>query len=156
MKMGGIAPPVIGLAKNLCLIVPEFALRSQTWYAWVMQPMTIWIEQIEFYAFHGATDEEQAIGHRYTLNLALHLQSDAVMTDRLDDTVDYGAASLLAVRVATESKHRLLEFVARRIADALLHAYPLLDSVDIELSKAHPPFPLVAASAGVQITVSRD
>jgi len=112
---------------------------------------TILIEQIEFYAHHGASDEEQTIGHRYAADVELRLDtSKAGRSDALKDTVDYGAVADRVIKVGTSRKFRLLEALAEATADALLRDFPV-ESVLLTVRKLNPPVPHVVASAGVTI-----
>lgn len=94
---------------------------------------------MEFYAYHGVWDEEQKIGNRYEVDL--HIEADldsSALSDRLQDTVDYGSAYRI---VAEEMKisSRLLEHVAHRILTRLRQAYPQAGKLEIQVSKFNPP-----------------
>lgn len=117
---------------------------------------TIFLEAIEFYGFHGASDEEQAIGHRYSVDVWLELDlKPACQSDRLSDTVNYSEATRLILQTATEKRYRLLEALAEQLAVALLNRLSRLQAVRLRLRKVHPPMGAIAASAGVEIYRSR-
>lgn len=117
--------------------------------------VTVLVRELEFYAYHGFTDEEQAIGHRYLLSLEVLVATKATESDTLSDTVDYGDLAKVALAAATEPKARLVELVAHRVATAVLEAFPEIAEVEVELVKLLPPMPFVAQSAGVRIVKSR-
>ena len=115
----------------------------------------IFVESIEFYAYHGASDEEQAIGHRYAVDVRLHTDiRRAGATDQLRDTVNYAGVAERIVDIGTQQRFRLLEALAERIAGALLEEYPI-ESVEIEVRKLLPPMNVIARSVGVRIVRSR-
>src|SRR5438552_15743258 len=89
---------------------------------------TIFIESIEFYAYHGASDEEQAVGHRYSVDVELRFDTRrAGDTDDLSKTVNYAEVAARIVEVGTGERRRLIEAVAQRMADPLL-AEPAVES----------------------------
>ena len=97
------------------------------------------LNDIAFYAFHGALPQERIVGGRYTVSLRLHADfSEACRTDNLADTIDY-AAVCAVVKAEMAQPSNLIEHVAARIAARLLTDFPTLTSVDIRLCKLHPP-----------------
>lgn len=112
---------------------------------------TILIEQIEFYAYHGASDEEQAIGHRYAVDAKLGFDTrSAGASDRLDDTVNYSHVARRIAEIGTNRQFRLLEALASVIADAILSEFPV-ESIQLTIRKLHPPMSTIAAAVGVTI-----
>jgi len=113
------------------------------------------IEGIEFYGFHGATPEEQRIGHRYLVDVELCLSLEAAgESDDLADTVDYGVVASRIVQIGTVQQCRLLEALAERMAAALLAELPV-ERVRLRIRKPCPPMPVIAAAAGVEIQRTR-
>ena len=55
-------------------------------------------------------------------------------------------------RVVAGERHRLLERLATRIADAVLALDPRITSVTVTVRKLRPPVPVDLAWAGVTIT----
>ena len=92
-------------------------------------------------AFHGVFPEERRLGNNFTVNAVL--RSDfrpALTSDRLDDTLDYGAAcDVIVSEMATPSA--LLEHVAGRIINALHTRFPQLAGGEITITKHNPPHP---------------
>ncbi len=113
------------------------------------------IEAIEFYGYHGASDEEQCVGHRYAVDVELLWDTRrAAETDNLHDTINYSAVAKRVVQIGTTVQCRLLETLAGRMADALLAEFPA-ETVRLYLRKPRPPMNVIAESAGVRIERSR-
>ena len=111
----------------------------------------ILIEQIEFYAYHGASDEEQAIGHRYSVDVELHVNTrQAGESDDLQDTVNYSRVAKRVVAAASAKQFRLLEKLAQHLADTILTEFPV-QAVRLRVRKIRPPMNVIAASVGVEI-----
>lgn len=116
---------------------------------------SIFLEGIEFQANHGVTDEEQATGHRYRVDISVTTDiRSAAQSDDIDQTVNYAAMGKLVVRIGTENRFRLIETLAERIAE---HSLLLLgvQSVTVTVRKLMPPTRFVAAASGVTITRTR-
>ena len=102
---------------------------------------TLELNNMAFYAYHGALPQERIVGGHYTVSLCLHADfSDACRTDALTDTIDY-AVVCAAVKAEMAQPSNLIEHVAARIARRLLADFPTLASIDVRLCKLHPPVP---------------
>ncbi len=116
---------------------------------------TIFIEQLEFYAYHGASDAEQLVGHRYSVDA--HLKVDtriAGRSDNLTDTVNYSRVAKRIVAVATSEQFRLLEALAQRLVDVILEEFPV-KSIKLRVRKIRPPMNAIAEAVGVEIERDR-
>ncbi|MFY9234068.1 MAG: dihydroneopterin aldolase [Fimbriimonadaceae bacterium] len=116
---------------------------------------TIFIDGLEVYAYHGVPAEERILGHRYGVDLSLSVEGSADETDKIGDTVDYGAIGAMVSDLMATSHAHTLEHLARTIAESLLEDQPLISEVFIRVSKPYPPTPIIAAAAGVELTVAR-
>lgn len=112
---------------------------------------------IEFYGYHGASDEEQAIGHRYVVDVVLEADlRKAGQTDALEDTINYAEVTQLILRVGTSRQFRLMEALAETLASELLRSYPHAQAIHLRVSKRLPPAGAIIESAGVEMTRRRD
>lgn len=104
---------------------------------------------------HGALPEEQDRAQPFEVDLDVHADlSAAGATDRLADTVDYGAIAAGVAGVVSGEHHQLLERLAQRVADVVL-ADGRVEAVTVTVRKLRPPVPFDLASSGVRITRSR-
>lgn len=111
----------------------------------------IFIESIEFYGYHGATDEEQCIGHRYAVDVELYFDTRrAGRTDNLADTINYSQVAKRVVAVGVGEQFRLVEALAERIAEVVLREFPI-EGVKLRVRKIRPPMNVIAAAVGVEI-----
>ena len=83
--------------------------------------------------------EEAVIGGDYVVNISLHGDfSKAAETDNLEDTVDYvGVYKIVKKEMGIRSK--LIEPVAKRIAENLKNTFPAVDTLFVEVVKKNPP-----------------
>jgi dihydroneopterin aldolase len=104
---------------------------------------------------HGVLAEEQARAQPFEVDLDLVADlRPAGKSDRLEDTIDYGALSERVAALVGEERHALLERVAERIAEAAL-TDERVTSVTVTLRKLRPPVPVDLATAGVRVVRQR-
>ncbi len=116
---------------------------------------TIRIKQLEFYGYHGASDAEQEVGHRYMVDIILELDTrPAAESDNLQDTVNYSRVAKRIIALGSSLKCRLLETLADKMAMEILKEYPV-DSVTVHVRKLHPPMNAIVESVGVKIRRTR-
>ena len=99
------------------------------------QPDQIIISQLGVSTFIGATEDERRRPQRLRVSLILETtRGFSALGDRLDNTVDYDAASRAVKSLAAEGQRVLIETLAEEIAAHLLANYPLT-AVDVEVRK---------------------
>ena len=118
---------------------------------------TILIKGLEFYAYHGASDEEQSVGHRYLIDAWLTVDTRlAGHTDALSDTVSYAEAARQLVQIGTERQYRLLEALSARMVSVLFEEFPSVEAVRLRVQKISPPMNAIVASVGVELYRDRE
>ena len=106
---------------------------------------------IEFLGVHGATAEERLRRQRFSVDVTLELDlARSARTDRLADTVDYGAIGEMVVEIGQTARYHLLEALASRIADDLQTRWPRA-SVTVAVRKVAPPVKFPVAEIEVRI-----
>ena len=76
----------------------------------------------------------------------------AGVSDDLADTVDYGAICAAVERAITDGHVQLLEFLAGKVADAVLAVDGRISAVEVAVRKLRPPVPQHLATSGVRVT----
>lgn len=118
--------------------------------------MYIHLKGLKLYAFHGVLPQENRVGAEYTINLRLKTDfSRAAQTDCLEGTINY-AEVFEAVKQEMQISSQLLEHVAYRIANRLLHDFPAIEKVDVELYKQNPPMGADCEQVGISLSQSAD
>jgi dihydroneopterin aldolase len=116
-----------------------------------LETVTIEISGLSLYTHHGVSEAEREIGQRLLIDLRLDVgESDATVTDRIEDTVDYGEVCQLVALVAQQRSYRTLERLCSAIADRLLSDFDL-DGVWVKASKPEPPIPLPVEDVSVEV-----
>jgi dihydroneopterin aldolase len=106
---------------------------------------------------HGVLPEEQSRPQPFELDLDVETDlGPAGASDVLADTVDYAAIAEVAAQIVSgPPSFRLLESLARAIADATLASDKRIDAVTVHLRKLQPPLPADIATVGIRITRRR-
>ena len=96
------------------------------------------IEGMEFYAYHGHFKEEQIVGSRFLVNVAIETNiEDASKSDKLADTINYQSVYQL-IKEEMEIKSHLLEHIAGRLIDRIYANFSNLSKVKVKISKMNP------------------
>jgi 7,8-dihydroneopterin aldolase/epimerase/oxygenase len=106
---------------------------------------------LSIYTHHGVSEAEREIGQRLTIDVSFDVPDcDAVLTDRLDDTVDYGEVADIVALAATERSYRTLERLCHVIGTRLLERFGC-ESVRVRAAKPEPPLPLALEEVAVEV-----
>ena len=110
---------------------------------------------LSIYTHHGVSDAEQEIGQRLEFDISFDVPDcDAMFTDRIEDTVDYGQVTDIVALAATERSYRTLERLAQVVGERLMERYGC-ESVRVRAAKPEPPLPLAIQEVAVEITQER-
>jgi dihydroneopterin aldolase len=110
---------------------------------------------LSIYTHHGVSDAEQEIGQRLEFDITFDVPDcDAVLTDRVEDTIDYGVVADIVALAATERSYRTLERLAHVVGERLMERYGS-ERVRIRATKPEPPLPLAIEEVSVEVLVER-
>ena len=113
------------------------------------------IRGLSIYTHHGVTDAEQEIGQRLEFDISFDVPDcDAMLTDRLEDTVDYAQVCDIVVLAATERSYKTLERLAQVVGERLMERYGC-ESVRVRAAKPEPPLPLAIQEVAVEVVHER-
>jgi dihydroneopterin aldolase len=76
------------------------------------------LEGLEIFGRHGATEEERETGQAFLYDVRLEV-SDAALSDRLEDAVDYDEVAAVVRGVSDARQFHLLEALAAAVADTV-------------------------------------
>ena len=113
--------------------------------------VTIEITGLSLYTHHGVSAAEREVAQRLVLDLRLDVgESDATVTDQVEDTVDYAEVCQLVALVAQQRSYKTLERLCTAIADRLLADFRA-ESVWVKAAKPEPPIPLPVEEVSVEV-----
>jgi dihydroneopterin aldolase len=110
---------------------------------------------LSIYTHHGVSDAEQEIGQRLEFDISFDVPDcDAVLTDRIEDTVDYAEVCDIVALAATERSYRTLERLSQVVGERLMVRYGC-ESVRVRAAKPEPPLPLAIQEVAVEVVHER-
>ena len=113
--------------------------------------VTVEIVGLSLYTHHGVTAAEREIGQRLVLDVRFDVgEPDALITDRVEDTVDYGEVCQVIALIAQQRSYKTLERLCAVIADRLASQFGA-ESVTVKASKPEPPIPLPVEEVSVEV-----
>ena len=113
--------------------------------------VTVEISGLSVYTHHGVTAAEREIGQRLVFDVELELgEADAIVTDRLEDTIDYGEVCEQVNFAAQERSYKTLERLCSAVADRLLERYSA-ETVSVRAAKPEPPIALPVEEVAVEV-----
>jgi dihydroneopterin aldolase len=113
--------------------------------------VTIEISGLSLFTNVGVTAAEREVGQRLLIDIRLDAgDCDATITDRIEDTIDYGAVCEMANLVAHQRTYKTLERLCTAIADRLLDQYDA-NAVWVKAAKPEPPIALPVTEVSVEV-----
>ena len=114
------------------------------------------ISGLSLYTHHGVEAAEREVGQRLVFDLSFELaECDAVVTDRVEDTIDYADVCQEVALAAQERSYRTLERLCAAIAQRLGDRYGA-EYVTVRASKPEPPMALPVDEVSVEVSTERD
>jgi 7,8-dihydroneopterin aldolase/epimerase/oxygenase len=114
--------------------------------------VTVEITSLSVFTHHGVTEAERETGQRLVFDISLDLEDcDATVTDRIEDTIDYGAVCDSVTFIATERSYRTLERLCTAIADVLVERFGAA-GVLVRATKPEPPLPVAVEEVSVEVS----
>ena len=111
---------------------------------------------LSIYTHHGVSDSEREVGQRLEFDVSYDVPDcDAVLTDRLEDTVDYAEVCDIVALAATERSYKTLERLCKVIGERMIERYRC-EHVRVRAAKPEPPLPLAMQEVAVEVTHERE
>ena len=113
--------------------------------------VTIEVAGLSLYTRHGVSEAERELGQRLMVDVSFELTApDAIVTDRLEDTVDYAEVCEQVALAAQEKSYRTLERLAAAIVQRLSERFGA-ESIRVKVTKPEPPIPLPVEEVSVEV-----
>jgi dihydroneopterin aldolase len=113
--------------------------------------VTVEVRGLSLYTHHGVDAAEQEVGQRLLFDLSFELYDcDATVTDRVEDTVDYGDVCNQVALAAQERSYATLERLCSAVADRMIERYNV-ESVRVRATKPEPPIALPVEEVSVEV-----
>lgn len=118
--------------------------------------VTVDVSGLSVYTHHGVSEEERRIGQRLIFDVSFELEHcDAILTDRVEDTVDYSTVCDVVYSAATDRSYRTLERLSQAVVDCLFARFTGARSVTVRVAKPEPPLALPVSEVAVELVKER-
>lgn len=112
---------------------------------------TIEIVGLSLYTHHGVTEAEREVGQRLVFDVRFDVgEVDALVTDRVEDTIDYGKVCEEIALVAQQRPYKTLERLCAAVADRLAEKFGA-ESLSVKAAKPEPPLALPVEEVSVEV-----
>jgi 7,8-dihydroneopterin aldolase/epimerase/oxygenase len=113
--------------------------------------VTIEISGLSLYTRHGVSDAERELGQRLVFDVVFELdECDATVTDRVEDTIDYGEVCEQIALAAQERSYKTLERLCTAVAGRMIDRFGA-ESVRVKAAKPEPPIALPVDEVSVEV-----
>jgi dihydroneopterin aldolase len=109
--------------------------------------VTVEIQGLEVFGHHGVEEDERRDGQRFLYDVDFDV-ADGVLSDRIEDAVDYREVVAIVRRVS-DRPFRLLEALAAAVADVIVAELPV-ERVRVRVRKPDVQLPVEHAAATVE------
>jgi dihydroneopterin aldolase len=112
--------------------------------------LTIHLQNIRFYAFHGIHPEEALTGNEFELSLDVQFEENALALNDLGSTISYSDLFELVNR-RMKQPTGLLEKIAGDIINEIHVAYPFVKRINISIFKVQAAIPYLHGKVGITL-----
>ena len=116
--------------------------------------MHIYLNDLIFNGFHGVYPAEKKIGNTFKVDLRIQLTPTTKTINQLDQTIDYVQVYALIQKIMAVPTP-LLETIVTNIADQILAAHPMAESVYVKITKQQLSVPYFEGTTAVDIERTR-
>lgn len=100
--------------------------------------LTIKLNDLYFYSFHGLYEEEKITGGEFVVNVVVEYLPQMPVITRLEETVDYSAIYTI-VKERMQKPTPLLETLAMKIVNSILEKFSIVERAEVSIKKVQPP-----------------
>lgn len=110
--------------------------------------ISIHLNDLEFFGYHGILPEEKILGGYFILNAEISFKEYEEVIHSIKHTIDYGDIfSIIQQRMLKATP--LLESIVMDIGSSIKQQFKQVTSITISLKKLHPPIEGLQGSVGV-------
>ena len=116
--------------------------------------MTIRLNNVELFGYHGLYKEEQILGNTFIVNLSVDFIPVTAIINDINDTIDYVKVyDMVKERMQTPTP--LLETIVEDIATNIFEKFPITKKVTLEITKTKVFIDTLNGNMSVSLTKCR-
>jgi 7,8-dihydroneopterin aldolase/epimerase/oxygenase len=116
--------------------------------------LSIHLQNLSFFCFHGLYAEEKILGNRFEVNVTVKYKPLVNIITLIDETINYQTIFEIVEKkmlIPTE----FLETLAMDITNNILTKFTIVTEVDICIKKQHPPIQNLVGNVAVSYFAKR-
>ncbi len=117
--------------------------------------MHIYLNDLIFNGFHGVYPAEKKIGNTFKVDVHIQMTPATKTIHKLEDTIDYVQVYALIQKIMAVPTP-LLETIVANIADQILAAHPIAESVYVKITKQQLSVPYFEGTTAVDVERNRN
>ncbi|HEX7756240.1 MAG TPA: dihydroneopterin aldolase [Niabella sp.] len=114
------------------------------------QLITIRLEQLRFFAYHGLYEEEKTTGNEFEMDLEISFPKEDGIITAITETLDYAAVYQL-IKEEMQQPRELLETFLTELAEKLKDRFNFITYIKIKLYKLTVPITHFSGKIGVEL-----
>lgn len=116
--------------------------------------MTIQLNNIELYGYHGLYKEETILGNTFIINLKVEFIPPVPKINAITETIDYVEVYSI-VKERMQNPTPLLETIVEDIATSIFEKFEIAQKVEIEITKTKVFINTLNGNMSVSLTKTR-
>lgn len=115
--------------------------------------ITISLNKLHFFAYHGLYAEERKTGNEFEVNLRVSYHSTINVITSITDTVNYASLYELLKTEMQQPRH-LLETFLMEVTESIHSSFLQIKNIEISIIKLHPPIANFTGTVGAKYSKS--
>ncbi len=115
--------------------------------------LTISLNELHFFAYHGLYAEERKTGNEFEVSLAVSYEPSSEIINSIADTVNYASLYEL-LKTEMQQPRNLLETLVMEVTEKIYSSFLQIKSIEISVTKLHPPIVKFTGNVGVKYSRS--
>lgn len=137
-----------------------------------MKIISVNLDNVEFYGYHGVFEQERTVGNRFSVSLGVSYQLGSEFSEESEfsEKSEFSEGSVFSefseesrfyisyadlyeiVKEEMEKPRQLLETIAESIQERILERWPMAEKIEVRIAKLAPPIPGIDGTASVALT----
>lgn len=114
-----------------------------------MGKFIIRLEQCNLWGRIGVSEQERTVGNEFTVDICIKIDSTKFIQEDLSTTISY-VGIYETVKETFAKSWKLLESVARHIAETIRNNYPTIEKINVKITKLAVPISGISGMSSVE------
>lgn len=117
--------------------------------------LTIRLNDLRFYGYHGVYEEENITGGDFDVNVVVSFEPVKIPVKHMEETIDYTQLYELIKR-RMNKQTRLIETLTTEIVQEIFDTFSMVNEVEVTVVKLNPPIPFFRGNVSATYSLKRN